>query len=301
MRVNGRASLPREVAPLRLYGQEKIPTTFSMAKMNAFIHDMEADIKLGDTMARPAFLDADGSIRHFDVVAANPMWNQVFPLDTYENDPFDRFGFGVPYASNADWGWAQHMLRSLKDCGRMAVVLDAGAVSRGSGNQGSNRERDIRKTFVDQDLVEAVFLLPENMFYNTPAPAIILVVNRAKRHVGEVLLVNASKQFAKGRPKNELTDEHIALISHLYQEWQAEEGLSAIVTTAQVVQHDYNLSPSRYVSINDAQEVLPLNEAVVLLREAEEERTEADRALQDVLAELGFGRDAGWNGERARA
>jgi type I restriction enzyme M protein len=127
------------------------------------------------------------------------------------------------------------MLHSLKDGGRMAVVLDTGAVSRGSGNQGSNRERDIRKAFVDNDLVEAVLLLPENMFYNTTAPAIILLANRAKRRSGEVLLVNASTQFAKGRPKNELTDEHIASISRLYQEWHAEEGLSAVVTSAQII------------------------------------------------------------------
>jgi len=292
VRVNGRASLPREVAPLRLHGQEKIATTFSMAKMNAFIHDMEADIRLGDTMLRPAFLDEESSLRRFDLVTANPMWNQDFPLATYEDDPFDRFRFGVPPASSADWGWAQHMLRSLQDGGRIAVVLDAGAVSRGSGNQGSNRERDIRKAFVDKDLVEAVFLLPENMFYNTTAPAIILVVNRAKRHPGEVLLVNASKQFAKGRPKNELTDEHIALLSRLYHEWQAEEGLAALVTTAQVIHHDYNLSPSRYVSASDTEEVLPLEEAVVLLREAEEECAEADRALSEVLAKLGFGSPA---------
>jgi type I restriction enzyme M protein len=300
-RTNGRASLPHEVAPLRLFGQEKIPTTYSMAKMNAFIHDMEADIRLRDTMLHPAFLDEASSLRRFDLVTANPMWNQDFPLDTYEIDTFDRFRLGVPPASSADWGWAQHMLRSLQDDGRMAVVLDTGAVSRGSGNQGSNRERDIRKAFVTSDLVEAVFLLPENMFYNTTAPAIILLVNRAKRHPGEVLLVNASKQFAKGRPKNELTDEHVAAVSRLYHEWRAEERLSAIVTTTQVVQHDYNLSPSRYVSTNDAGEVLPLEEAVVLLREAEEERGEADRALQEVLAKLGFDRRPDQTREGAEA
>jgi len=103
-------------------------------------------------------------------------------------------------------------------------VLDTGAVSRGSGNSGSNRERDIRKKFVESDLIEAVILLPENLFYNTTAPGIILVVNRRKPHPGEILLINASQQFAKGRPKNHLTEEHIARIAALYQEWRAEEG-----------------------------------------------------------------------------
>ena len=126
-----------------------------MAKMNAVIHNMEeTNIALGDTMINPAFKNADGSLKKFDIVVANPMWNQKFEQRVYENDPYNRFVFGYPPSSSADWGWIQHMFASLNDNGRMAVVLDTGAVSRGSGNQGSNRERDIRKQFV-----ENVFLL----------------------------------------------------------------------------------------------------------------------------------------------
>src|SRR5947209_20506410 len=101
----------------------------------------------------------------------------------------------------------------------MAVVLDTGAVSRGSGNQGSNRERDVRKAIVEGDmlakgdLIEAVVLLPENLFYNTTAPGIVMVLNRQKRHPGEVLLINAAKLFLPGRPKNYLTDAHIDRIA----------------------------------------------------------------------------------------
>mgnify|MGYP001949383695 FL=1 len=170
----------------------------------------------------------------------------------------------------------------------MAVVLDTGAVSRGSGNQGASRERDIRKAFVERDLIEAVILLPENLFYNTSAPGIILVVNRQKRHPGEILLINASKLFAKGRPKNYLTGEHIETIARLYHEWQAEEGLSAIITNEEAARNDYNLSPSRYVAQNGAEETLPLEEAMVLLREAEEERAEMEHRLQEVLGVLGL-------------
>ena len=287
-RKNGRLRLPKHVPPLRLFGQEINPATFAIARMNAFIHDMEADIRLGDTMRRPAFTDADGRLRQFDLVTANPMWNQDFPTSTYEHDPYERFRFGTPPASSADWGWLQHMLASLKDGGRMAVVLDTGAVSRGSGNQGSNRERDIRRAFVEADLIEAVILLPENLFYNTTAPGIILVVNRAKRRPGEILLVNASKLFAKGRPKNYLTEEHIERIADVYHQWRAEEGLSAIIPKEEAARNDYNLSPSRYVVSNDKEEVLPLEEAMVLLRQAEEERADADRALNEVLARLGL-------------
>jgi type I restriction enzyme M protein len=219
------------------------------------------------------------------------MWNQKFDGKTYENDTYDRFGRGTPPASSADWAWVQHMLACLKPAGKMAVVLDTGAVSRGSGNQGSNKERDVRKQFVDEDLIEAVLLLPENLFYNTTAPGIVLVVNRKKRKPGEVLLINGSKLFSKGRPKNFLEEKHIHQIADVYHGWAAVEELSAVVKKEEVVKNDYNLSPSRYVSTGGQEPVLPLEEAVVLLQEAEEEQTEADKELDKVLAKLDF---KGW-------
>ena len=286
---NGRKKLPSHLPPFKVYGQEINPTTYAMAKMNTVIHDMhDAEIKLGDTMRNPAFKDASGRLATFDLVAANPMWNQEFPQEVYENDPFERFKFGIPPSSSADWGWLQHILASLNERGRAAVVLDTGAVSRGSGTQGTNREREIRKRFVENDLIEAVILLPENLFYNTTAPGIILVLNKAKRHPGEILLINASKLFKKGRPKNYLDEEHIEAIAKLYHDWKAEEGLSAIIKNEEAAANDYNLSPSRYVSTNDEEEVLGVEEAVVLLKEAEEERAEADRKLSEVLKVLGL-------------
>jgi type I restriction enzyme M protein len=292
--VNGRKVLPSTVAPLRVYGQEINPTTFAMARMNAFIHDIEAEIALRDTMRRPAFLNDDGSLREFDLVTANPMWNQNFPYEVYENDPFERFTHGIPPSSSADWGWVQHMAASLNPGGRMAVVLDTGSVSRGSGNQGSNRERDIRKRFIEGDLVtggdliEAVILLPENLFYNTTAPGIIMVLNKAKKHPGEILLINASQLFVKGRPKNELTNEHVQRIGELYHQWEEEGEVSAVITTAEATRNDYNLSPSRYVRKSDEEPVVPLEEAIILLEEAEEERAYTDKALREILAQLGL-------------
>jgi type I restriction enzyme M protein len=288
---NGHRRLPTHVAPLKLYGQEINATTFAMARMNAFIHEMEAEIAVGDTMRRPAFTHNDGSLMQFNLVTANPMWNQRFSTEVYEHDPYSRFMFGIPPSSSADWGWIQHMYASLTERGRMAVVLDTGAVSRGSGNQGSNRERDIRKAFIERDQVECVILLPENLFYNTTAPGIILVINKAKRHPGEILLINASKLFNKGRPKNYLAEEHVEHIVSIYQNWTAEEGLSVIITNEEAARNDYNLSPSRYVAQNGEEEVLPLEEALVRLQEAEEERAAADRELEEVLKALGiFGR-----------
>jgi type I restriction enzyme M protein len=277
-----------QVAPLRFYGQEINHATFAMSRMNVFIHDMEAEIRLGDTMNRPAFLTDDGRLRQFNTVTANPMWNQDFPLSTYEQDTYGRFNLGIPPKSSADWGWIQHMYASLRDGGKMAVVLDTGAVSRGSGNTGSNRERDIRKAFVERDLVEAVLLMPENLFYNTTAPGIILVVNKAKRHKGQILLINASKEFAKGKPKNYLTEDNISRIADVYLNWREVEKLSKVIAVEEAIRNDHNLSPSRYIATDGGEEVLPVEEALVLLAEAEEERAEASRQLDEVLGRLGL-------------
>ena len=259
-----------------------------MAKMNAFIHDMEAQIALGDTMTRPAFTSAGGSLRKFDIVTANPMWNQDITQDVFENDTYNRFVIGYPPSSSADWGWIQHMFASLNEKGKMAVVLDTGAVARGSGNVGKNRERDIRKEFVEKDLVEAIILMPENMFYNTTAPGIILVINKNKRKAGEILLINASALYEKGRPKNYLPDDSIKQISEVYLNWEEKEGISKIVSKEEVIKNDYNLSPSRYVAQEGLDETLPLEDAVVLLQEAEEERGEADKQLENILKQFGL-------------
>jgi type I restriction enzyme M protein len=286
--VNGRRKLPPEIAPLHVFGQEINPATFAIARMNTFIHDIEAEIALGDTMSRPRFTDEAGRLERFNLVAANPMWNQDFPQETYEVDSYDRFSYGAPPSSTADWGWVQHMVHSLEDGGRMAVVLDTGAVSRGSGSAGSNRERDIRKEFVEADFVEAVILLPGNLFYNTPAPGIVMVLNKAKRQPSEILLINASKQFEKGRPKNYLADENIAAVATAYEDWENKDALSAVITLDEATQNDFNLSPSRYVAVDGQDEVLPLEDAVVLLAEAEEELLVADKRLREVLSVLGF-------------
>ena len=279
------------VEPLKFYGQEILPSTFAMAKMNAFIHNMEADIALGNTMTNPQFLTSTGALRKFDIVTANPMWNQNnFSQETYENDPYNRFIFGYPPSSSADWGWIQHMFASLKDNGKMAVVLDTGSVTRGSGKESKDRERDIRKEFVDKDFIEAVILLPENLFYNTTAPGVIIIINKSKHseRKGQILLINASKLFVKGKPKNYLPEENIRKISDIYLNWKEEEGVSKIITNEESMKNDYNLSPSRYVAQNGVDETLPLEDALVQLKEAEEERTKADKKLKEIMKAMGI-------------
>ncbi len=232
LRFKDKYEAESSLEPLKFYGQEILHSTFAMAKMNAFIHDMEIQVTLGDTMNRSSFLTSDGSLRKCDIVTANPMWNQDFSQSTYENDPYNRFTFGYPPSSSADWGWIQHMFASLNSSGKIAVVLDTGLVARGSGDVGRNRERDIRKQFVERDFVEAVLLLPENLFYNATAPGIILVINKSKsiEKRGQILLINASKLFKKGSPKNYLPDESIKQISDIYLNWKEENGISKIIT-----------------------------------------------------------------------
>jgi type I restriction enzyme M protein len=286
--VHEHRELPPEVAPLKLFGQEINPSTFALSRMNAFLHDMDAEIGLGDTMRNPAFSDRSGHLRQFDIVTANPMWNQDVPESVYRNDTSDRFTKGIPPGSSADWGWVQHMVASLSPEGRMAIVLDTGAVSRGSGNTGMSRERDIRKAFIDADLIEGVILLPENLFYNTTAPGIVMVLNRAKTHPGEVMLLNSSSFFIKGKPKNELTDQHVAQVHSWSPSWESVEQQCAVVATAAIVANDYNLTPGRYVAGAPTEEVLPLSAAVSLLRDAERQRFTADEALSKVLSALGI-------------
>jgi type I restriction enzyme M protein len=282
----------RTVAPLKLYGQEYTADTWAMACMNMIIHDMEGQIEIGDTFKNPKFRDTRGKLRTFDRVVANPMWNQDwFTEADYDSDELDRFpsGAGFPGKSSADWGWVQHIHASLNETGRAAIILDTGAASRGSGNAGTNKEKSVRQWFVDHDLVESVLYLPENLFYNTTAPGIVIFLNRAKSkdRRGKVFLVNASQIFEKGDPKNFIPEEGIALIAETLIGWQEEEKLSRIVDHAELKKNDYNISPSRYIHTSDAETYRPIAEIVQELDAIEAEARESDKALREILKQLG--------------
>lgn len=280
-------------APLKLFGQEYIPETWAMACMNMIIHDMEGQIEIGDTFKNPKFRDKGGKLRTFDRVVANPMWNQDwFTEADYDADDLNRFpaGAGFPGKSSADWGWVQHMHASLNDRGRAAVVLDTGAASRGSGNAGTNKEKTVRQWFVDHDLIESILYLPENLFYNTTAPGIVLFLNKAKPKArqGKVFLVNASQVFEKGDPKNFIPDAGIQRLADTLIGWKEEEKLSRIVDHAELKKNDYNISPSRYIHTSDAETYRPIAEIVEELKVIEAEARETDHALQKILKQLGI-------------
>src|SRR5262249_15988070 len=280
----------------KLYGQELNPVTFAMAKMNMFLHDFtESYFAIGDTFLRPGFgpplgEGGKGTLKKFDYAVANPMWNQDnYDESFYENDAYDRFKYGRPPRSSADWGWAQHILLSLNDAGRAAIVLDTGAVSRGSGSKSSNKEKEIRKAFIENDFIEGVILLPENLFYNTTAPGIILLLNRNKpaERKEQFLLVNASSYFVKEKPKNKLSDKGITPVAEVYRKWKTRGKLSRVISLKEARDVDYNLSPSQFVEVNDKVHHRPLGDILADLQTARLERERADDELTTELTKLG--------------
>ena len=277
-------------APLKLYGQEYIPETWAMANMNMIIHDMEGQIEIGDTFKNPKFRK-NGKLRTFDRVVANPMWNQDWFTETdYDNDELERFpaGAGFPGKSSADWGWVQHMLASLNDTGRAAVVLDTGAASRGSGNAGNNKEKTVRQWFVDNDLIESVLYLPENLFYNTTAPGVVIFLNKAKAKTrkDKILLVNASQVYEKGDPKNFIPPAGIDRLADILINWKKQDKLSRIVDLAELKKNDYNISPSRYIHTGEAETYRPIAEIVAELDALEHEAKKTDAALKKILTKI---------------
>lgn len=277
-------------APLKLYGQELEPGTWAMANMNMIIHDMEGEIQIGDTFRNPKFRQSN-RLQTFDRAVANPMWNQTeFKEKDYDADELDRFPKGAGFPGNkADWGWVQHILASLKPLGRAAVVLDTGAASRGSGNANTNKEKDVRRWFVEQDLIEGVIYLPENLFYNTTAPGIILVLNRAKpdERKGKLFLLNASREFTKGDPKNYIHADAILRIAGTFSAWQEVEKYSRIVPREEIAKNDFNISPSRYIHTGEADEYRPIAEIVEELEALENDAQETNAALKTILGKLG--------------
>lgn len=288
-------------APLRLFGQEYNAATWAMANMNMVIHDIEGQIAIGNTMTNPSRFDIPGkALKKFDLVTANPMWNQdTFNKSTYDNDELNRFGHTHPDGSvvdfapsgSADWAWAQHILASMKDNGRAAIILDTGSVSRGSGSPSKSSEKDIRKWFVENDLIEGIIYLPDNLFYNTSAPGIILFINKTKSgtdKAGKIFLLNASRHFIKGNPKNYIDEESADLIANTFINWTEVKKFSRIVDRAEIEKNDFNLSPSRFIHTADDINHRDIGELVSELRELELEAQMIDSDLNEVLTKIGF-------------
>ena len=286
---------PLSKVPLQLTGQELQAESYAVAKMNGIIHDMEIEIARGDTMINPKFRTSEGKIRTFDVVVANPMWNQPFNPDIFANDPFDRFrSSGGVTTGRGDWAWLQHTVACMGDHGRAAVVLDTGAVTRGSGSKNEDKERNIRQWFVEQDLIDGVILLPENLFYNTAAAGIIVILNKRKpaARQGKLVLLNASKHFRKGSPKNYIPEQMIKQLAAAYLKGDPQEGEIAIVTKEELEEADYTFSPNRWVRTSTDANNSQLPTLLLQLHELVKEDATVTKHLLEILSPLhAFGRE----------
>lgn len=291
------ALMEREIKvsrPLKLYGQELTGSSYAIARMNMVIHDMEGEIVRGNSMTNPKFRTPDGKLRGFDIVVANPMWNQPFDTSIYEKDEFGRFDeHGGITSGKADWAWLQHTVTVLNPNGRAAVVLDTGAVTRGSGSRNEDKEKAIRKWFVDHDLIEGVVLLPDNLFYNTTAAGIIVLINRNKlpHRKGKLVLVNAGQECKKGRPKNYITEDGIKKIAQAFIKGQDIDSFVKVITQEEAAGNDYNLSPSRYVDTSEQTEYRPIPETLEALwgedgLEAQAKTLDTD--LKKIFSQMGF-------------
>jgi len=271
---------------LTLFGQELKPTTWALGRMNMLLHGASgaATIEQGDTLFKPAFVEG-GSVRRFDVIIANPPFsakNWGHEKLKAGGDPFRRIRH-LPPKRHGEMAFVQHMVASLAESGRMAVVLPNGALFR-AGN-----ERAVRKDLVEADLVEAVIQLPKDMFYGAGIPACYLVLNRAKaeKRRGQVLFIDGSECFERVGTKNVLRAEHVDLIAAAFTDDTDREGLSASVPVAEIASRRFNLTVRRYVKgIDDGTTHVTLPEAISELRAARTEAQEADVALEHLLSEL---------------
>ncbi|HIH69715.1 MAG TPA: type I restriction-modification system subunit M [Methermicoccus shengliensis] len=276
---------------LFLYGQEVNPTTYGIAKMNAILHGIkDVELYVGDTLRSPKIKDGE-TFRKFDVVIANPPWNQDgYGEKTLKKAEFcdERYGYGFSPNNSADWAWIQHMVASAKeDTGRIGVVIDNGCLFRGG------REKTIRQRILKDDLVECVILLPEKLFYNTGAPGAILIFNKNKpaERRGRVLFINASNEYEQHpevRKLNRLGEGHIKKIVDAYREFKDGDGFSRVVSLDEIKENDYNLNVTLYVFPKEEVEEIDVAKEWEELKIIEEEVREVEDKVSEYLSELGF-------------
>jgi type I restriction enzyme M protein len=280
-RQGGRAS------DLTLYGQEKNLNTWAICKMSLFLHDIDdAFVERGDTLDNPRHTTGENTLKTFDLVIANP----PFSLKNWghtkwsKGDPFGRDAFGCPPQSYGDLAFIQHMVASLSEKGRMAVVCPHGVLFRGGA------EGKIRQGLLEADLVEAVVGLGPNLFYGTGIPAAILVLNRAKakKHKGQVLIVNGDKDIVPGKNQNSLSDENVAKLAKAVHRYEDQERLCRVVSLEEIRENDHNLNLTRYVQTDEAADAIHVKDEVARLVELMEKRDEAENKMMGFLKELGY-------------
>ena len=238
---------------LALYGQEMDNATSALARMNMVLHDCPtAEIWQDNTLAAPHFKNADGGLKTFDFVVANPPFSNktwTSGLDP-ANDQFGRFEFGTPPDKNGDYAFLLHMLKSLKSTGKAAVILPHGVLFRG-GAEGA-----IRKRIVQQGFVKGIIGLPANLFYGTGIPACLLILDKegAAGRKG-IFMVDASKGFIKDGKKNRLRAQDIHSIVDTFTRQLEQPRYARLVPLAEIAANDFNLNLPRYIDSSEPEDL----------------------------------------------
>ena len=271
----------------KIYGQEKDVTTFNLARMNMLLHglhDSEFEIFHGDTLtnAWPLLKDSNPvKPVSFDAVVANPPFSLKWePDEEASKDP--RFqNYGVAPKSAADFAFLLHGFHYLSGSGTMAIILPHGVLFRGGA------EASIRQKLVTDDSIDCIIGLPGNLFYSTNIPVCIIVLKKCRKS-DDVLFINAAEYYEKGKKQNVMLPEHIDKIVETYRNRSEEERYSRRVSLREIVENDYNLNITRYVSLAQDEAQVDLVENQIELDDIEDRLEEARGKFNGYLRELGL-------------
>jgi type I restriction enzyme M protein len=272
----------------KLHGQEKNLTTASVARMNLLLHGIEDfAVERGDTLRNPVFTNPQsGGLATFDCVIANPPFSlKDWGREIWESDPWGRGFAGIPTDKSGDFAWVQHMVKSMAQrTGRMAVVLPQGALFRG-GVEGK-----IRQKLLEMDLIEAVIGLAPNLFYGTGLAACVLILrqNKDPKQAGQVLIVDGSELYRKGRAQNYFEPEHVTQIYEWAKAFEDVKDRARVVSVEEIAEEDWTLNISRYVLPPIGEDIPPLDEAIAGFKAALEQVRMAEDELKQVMEEGGW-------------
>ena len=268
-----------------LFGQEAIGSTWALAKMNMFLHGEDNHrIEWGDTIRNPKLLDREDSLKHFDVVVANPPFSlEKWGYDSAANDKFSRFRRGLPPQTKGDYAFVLHMIETLKPkTGRMGVVVPHGVLFRGAA------EGKIRKQLVDENLLDAVIGLPEKLFFGTGIPAAILIFRRNKTDK-DVLFIDASCEYIDGKNQNQLSEENVRKIIETYKAREDVNKYAHLATLGEIKENDYNLNIPRYVDTFEEEQEIDLAAVLAERKKLKTELAQIETEMDGYLKELGYG------------
>ena len=263
-----------------LFGQEINHSTLALARMNMLLHDNDfAEIKRGDTLKAPQFIE-DDKLMKFDVVVANPPFSQVWDAQLAANDKYKRFDRGIAPKSKGDWAFISHMVESIVEIGgRVGVVVPLGVLFRGSS------EGSIRQAMIEENLLDAVIGLPEKLFFGTTIPAAILVFKKSRERE-DVLFIDASHEYEPGTKQNKLTEEHLSKIVKTYQGFESIEKYSHVATREEIIENEYNLNIPRYVDTFEAETEINIQDVQKDMVKTETQLVEVQQRIKSFMRDL---------------